>query len=127
MSLRPSSGSRRKSGKLVNRRLGNFGRTASATRRKLKIATPASACPVKATIECFDWKPIEQTPEVVGMSDAQMTAAGVGRGQRLYWCSECRNVWVDIGNHFIRVTGKRGNTGHPFVPESDRVRNIYLG
>jgi hypothetical protein len=116
----------RKRRRITNAQLVRFGSSRSRKTSK-KVVTAGSECPVKSTPECFAWKPLDQTPETVGMTAEQMKAAHVVRDHHLYWCSECRNLWINDDHSFVRVIGSWENTGHPFIPETSRFRSIYIG
>jgi hypothetical protein len=61
------------------------------TRRSKKADIAASQCPVIGDIDCAcsSFKPIQKTPEMVGMTTERMKTFNVAPNDRIYWCSEC--------------------------------------
>jgi len=84
-------------------------------------------CPVRSTPECFDFPPIERTPESAGMTVEQIAAARISPHTRLWWCSECTNVWYETEHHFAHIIGTQVTWGSDFVPGILPPRQVWLG
>jgi hypothetical protein len=95
--------------------------------KRKQAKAKARSCPVKITVECLPFPPIEKTPESSGMTPEQIAAVGISPNQRLFWCSECTNVWYESEHHFAYVIGKQVTWGHPFVPNTSRRDPTYIG
>ena len=84
-------------------------------------------CPIKTTPDCLSFSPLPTTPEMLAMTEEQMSFAGVSPHERLFWCSECENIWYETEHHFAHVIGKQASPGSPFMPSASRTRSIYIG
>jgi hypothetical protein len=97
------------------------------TRSKRKSISD-NRCPIKRSADCLsNFPPILRTPEQVGMTPEQMVTWRVSRGQQLYWCSECTCVWYRGEFNFLHVIGSQLTYGALFVPNKNKLDNIYIG
>jgi hypothetical protein len=83
-------------------------------------------CPFKNTPECFDWEPLQATPESVLMSPEQIAEAGIQPNQRLFRCSECGSIWYESHN-FAHLVGKELIPEGTFVLAASKTITAYLG
>ena len=92
-----------------------------------KTKTSERGCPVRSTPECFDFPPVERTPESAGMTAEQIAAARISPHTGLWWCSECTSIWYETEHHFAQIIGTQVTWGSSFVPGEWPPRQIWLG
>lgn len=83
-------------------------------------------CPLKVTLECFSFAPLDTKVESLKLTPEQIEMYGLKPGQRLQWCSECENVFHVSSNNFAYIIGKRNIPGGPFIP-GDAKNSRYIG